>query len=69
MDDDLQIVQVQRDLEVDDETVQGYMDTVWEALYAYREDLIPEGDESYDYEWSNLTYAMAKIQEALDCAG
>ena len=68
MEDDLRILQVQRDLEVEDETVQGYIDTVWAALYAYREDLIPECDECYDDEWSNLTYAMAKIVEALDGA-
>lgn len=38
---------------------------VWEGLEAYREDLIPEGDEHYDAIWSDLTTAMAWITEAL----
>ena len=40
--------------------------TIWQALHAYREDLIPEGDEAYDAEWDNICTAMAVIQEDLD---
>jgi hypothetical protein len=38
---------------------------VWAALDAYRADLIPEGDESYDEEWNNICTAMAVITEDL----
>ena len=32
-----------------------------------REDCIPEGiDEYYDEQWNEVTYAMAKIHEALN---
>ena len=38
---------------------------VWDALHAYREDLIPEGDPTYDEIWSDICTAMAVIQEEL----
>ena len=37
----------------------------WEALHSYREDLIPEGDEMYDDQWSDICTAMAWIDEAI----
>ena len=40
--------------------------TIWQALHAYREDCIPEGDEAYDEEWSNICTAMAVVQEDLN---
>ena len=39
--------------------------TIWEALHAFREDLIPEGDEMFDDQWSDITTAMAWIEERL----
>lgn len=38
---------------------------VWDALHAYREDLIPEGDPTYDDLWGDICTAMAVIQEDL----
>jgi hypothetical protein len=38
---------------------------VWAALEAYRADLIPEGDQSYDEEWDDICTAMAVIAEDL----
>jgi hypothetical protein len=45
--------------------IKDSIDTIWRALAAYREDLIPEGDEAYDAEWDNICTAMAVIQEDL----
>ena len=40
---------------------------VWEVLHMAREDCIPEGiDEYYDEQWNDVSYAMAKIHEALN---
>ena len=39
---------------------------IWQALEAYRDDLIPEGDPSYDEEWNDICTAMAVIQEELN---
>ncbi len=41
------------------------LETVWDALHAYREDLIPEGDEQYDEIWDDICTAMAWIEERL----
>ena len=41
------------------------LNTVWDALEAYREDLIPEGDEQFDEIWDDICTAMAVIQENL----
>jgi len=41
------------------------LNTVWDALEAYREDLIPEGDEQFDEIWDDICTAMAFIQENL----
>ena len=38
---------------------------IWDALHAYREDLIPEGDPMYDEMWGDICTAMAVIQEDL----
>lgn len=43
----------------------SWLNTVWDALFAYREDLIPEGDEHYDNVWSDICTAMAWISEEL----
>jgi hypothetical protein len=46
--------------------IKDSIDTIWQALCAYREDCIPEGDEAYDEEWDNICTAMAVIQEDLN---
>jgi len=38
---------------------------VWSALEAVREELLPEGDTSYDAQWDEITSAMASITEEL----
>ena len=43
----------------------SWTDEIWKALHAFREDLIPEGDEMYDDQWSDITTAMAWIEERL----
>ena len=43
-----------------------HVDVIWQALWSYREDCIPEGyDLGYDEEWSGITTAMAWIMEDL----
>jgi len=41
------------------------LNIVWDALEAYREDLIPEGDNQFDEFWDDICTAMAFIQENL----
>jgi hypothetical protein len=43
----------------------AHLETIWDALEAYRADLIPEGDSQYDEIWSDLCTAMAWIREDL----
>jgi hypothetical protein len=38
---------------------------IWDALEAYRSDLIPEGDEQFDEIWGDICTAMAVIEEDL----
>jgi hypothetical protein len=42
------------------------MDCIWNALHAYRFELIPEGDAAMDEEWSELCTAMAWLREELE---
>lgn len=44
-----------------------HLRVIWDALEAYRADLIPEGDKQYDEIWSEICTAMAFITEDLDC--
>ena len=44
----------------------SWLITVWDALHAYRADLIPEGDEQYDEIWSDICTAMAWITETVE---
>ena len=41
------------------------LETVWDALHAYREDLIPEGDEQYDDLWGDICTSMSRITASL----
>ena len=45
--------------------IQDAIKTVWLALEGYRENCIPEGEESYDEEWNDICTAMAVITEDL----
>lgn len=38
---------------------------IWNALHAYREDLIPEGDDNYDEQWDEICTAMSRLREAV----
>ena len=38
--------------------------TVWDALYGFREDCIPEGDPMYDEQWDDICRAMGVIMDA-----
>jgi hypothetical protein len=46
--------------------IRSAIDTIWQALEAYREDCIPESDPTYDEQWSDICTAMAWIQEDLN---
>ncbi len=46
--------------------MEQHLSTIWNALWEYREELIPEGEEMYDDQWNDITYAMSKLHEALD---
>ena len=41
------------------------LEVIWDALYAMREDSIPEGDESYDKQWGDICFAMNRITTEL----
>jgi hypothetical protein len=45
--------------------IKQQIEIIWDALEAYREDLIPEGDEQFDEIWDDICTAMAFIQENL----
>ena len=45
--------------------IKEQLNTVWDALEAYREDLISEGDEQHDAIWDDICTAMALIEENL----
>ena len=42
------------------------LSVLWNALHKVREDCISEGIPENDYQWDNITYAMAKLHEALE---
>lgn len=44
----------------------SWFETIWDALHGYREDCIPEGDEAYDEQWSDICTAMAWLREEFD---
>jgi len=44
---------------------ESWFETIWDALHGYREDCIPEGDEAYDEQWSDICTAMAWLREEL----
>jgi hypothetical protein len=46
-----------------------WLDQVWCALWAYREDCIPETEQEHDEEWDALCTAMAWIKEELNVEG
>ena len=46
---------------------ESWLDRIWDALHAYREELIPEGAcISFDEEWDELCTAMAWLREELE---
>lgn len=53
----------------------AHLATIWDALFGFRESLIPEGDEAYDRQWAEIAFAMDEIRSALglpdenECSG
>ena len=45
--------------------IKEQLNIVWDALEAYRADLIPEGDKQFDEIWNEICTAMAVITEDL----
>lgn len=45
----------------------GNLEIIWAALEGYREDCIPEGEQTYDAEWDNICTAMAQLRDELFC--
>ena len=43
----------------------SWLDVLWEALWGFRDDCIPEGDPMYDEQWDNICTAMAWIAEEI----
>jgi len=41
------------------------LDVIWNALFCYRDECIPEGEPEYDDEWGDICHIMAKITENL----
>lgn len=46
--------------------IESILETVWDALFAYRENCIPEGIDNNDATWSDVCTAMAWIEEDLN---
>lgn len=42
------------------------IEVVWDALFCFRENCIPEGEPQYDTKWSDLCTTMHKIEEELE---
>jgi hypothetical protein len=47
----------------------AWLDVIWEGLWGFREDCIPEGDPLHDEQWDNICTAMAWIAEELGVDG
>jgi len=48
--------------------IKQQLDIIWDALEAYRADLISEGDEQHDAIWDEVCTALAVIEENLKVA-
>ena len=48
--------------------IKQQLEIIWDALEAYRSDLIPEGDEQFDAIWDDICTSMAIIEENLKVA-
>lgn len=44
----------------------SHLEVIWDALAAFREDCIPEGDAAHDAQWNDICTAMAWIVEDLE---
>jgi len=45
--------------------IKQQLEIIWDALHAYREDSVSEGDEMHDAIWDEVCTAMAVIEENL----
>ena len=48
--------------------IKQQLEIIWDALHAYREDSVSEGDEMHDAIWDEVCTAMAVIEENLKVA-
>jgi hypothetical protein len=48
--------------------IKQQLEIIWDALHAYREDSVSEGDEMQDAIWDEVCTAMAVIEENLKVA-
>ena len=42
------------------------LEVIWDALFCYRENSIPEGEPQYDAKWDDICTTMHKIEEELE---
>jgi hypothetical protein len=61
----MEFISYGKDSEMTRHDSKAQLEVIWEALGAYRADLIPEGDSHYDAVWNDICTAMAWIQEDL----
>jgi hypothetical protein len=45
--------------------IKQQLEIIWDALHAYREDSVSEGDEMHDAIWDEVCTAMSVIEENL----
>ena len=45
--------------------IKQHLEIIWDALHAYREDSVSEGDEMHDAIWDEVCTAMSVIEENL----
>ena len=48
--------------------IKQQLEIIWDALHAYREDSVSEGDEMHDAIWDEVCTAMSVIEENLKVA-
>ena len=48
--------------------IKQQLEIIWDALHAYREDSVSEGDEMHDEIWDEVCTAMSVIEENLKVA-
>lgn len=52
-------------MKLDSESPKSWTDTIWNTLFDYRENCIPEHDSTYDEQWNVICLAMSYIEKGL----